>query len=147
MRYGVRFGALVRAMESELDSGLWWEGWRRRVEEVRGMLPDGCPDENEAVGGDEGARKADDHTAARVLSLHAEPVGGEEWELRLDLRMGAGLRKVWEETLVALVERADLLPLARMEREAYDLWDGGRWVAPMRALTPNRDRSKPKESG
>ncbi len=146
VRYRVRFGALVRAMESDLDSGLWWEGWRRRVEEVRGMLPDGCADEDEEAGAEEGKLKADAPTAARVLSLDAEPGGGGEWELRLELRTGAGLRNVWEETLVALVERADLLPLARMEREAYDLWDGGRWVAPMQALTPNRGRSTPKES-
>ncbi len=139
-RYRVCFDSIVRSMGSEIDPGIWWEALKARVEEIRKTLPDEHP-EADATAGPEAAPEAE------LLSLDMEPTENGAWHLILSLRMGTGLRRVLEETLATIADCTDLLPLARIERETYDMWSRTGWVAPNQMPAAAPGSSRVKESG
>jgi radical SAM family uncharacterized protein len=86
------------------------------------------------------APKDPERDRAQILSVKAEDEGG----LRVELQTGAGLRRLLENTLVELLGSADILPLVRVKREAYDLPGPRGWVSPMEAVSVS---SGPSRSG
>lgn len=129
-RYRVTFDSYIEELEPSPDPEAWWGLLRERAERWARSL------EGAHNSGWEGQRREDapQAGAARLLSLVVDRDGERMWSLSLCVQTGTGLRRVLKDSLRKLAGDEGPLPLARIEREGYDLWDGTRWVSPMGAL-------------
>ncbi len=131
-RYRVSLSETAEALGIPGDLESWREGIREKVADSRKCEgPEGARGSNEL-------EKDPSPERARLLSIQVEDQDRDG--LRLELQTGAGLRQLLKETLTALLGDPDVLPLVRIQREAYDLQEDAGWVSPMEAnsLTPRR---------